>query len=178
MRNCEWCGKSYERRRWSNGKLECLAKFTASRFCSQECHNRSNGAQVKPGPDHHSWIGDAVSTKSGRDRAQRIYPMANCELCHRPGKDRHHRDGNTANNEPRNIQHLCRRCHMQVDGRLQKLLEAADRVREVPRPARPCVVCSRPYKPLRKGRCTSCYFYLRKHGIERPITQNAQATAK
>jgi hypothetical protein len=32
--------------------------------------------------------------------------------------ERHHKDGNPLNNDPGNIDRLCRRCHMVVDGRL------------------------------------------------------------
>ena len=69
------------------------------------------------GPDHYAWKGDAVSPKAGRERAVRRYPMGPCESCGEPGRDRHHVDGNTANNEPGNIEILCRRCHMKRDGR-------------------------------------------------------------
>jgi hypothetical protein len=46
--------------------------------------------------------------------------MRDCDRCGKPGRDRHHRDGNTLNNEPENIECLCRRCHMEIDGRLAR----------------------------------------------------------
>lgn len=34
-----------------------------------------------------------------------------CERCGRPAHDVHHRDGNTRNLDPANLESLCRRCH-------------------------------------------------------------------
>lgn len=74
------------------------------------------------GPTHHAWVGPAVSEKGGRTRALRMYPgQHRCELCQAANAERHHKNGNTANNEPSNIWFLCRRCHMVEDGRLDAL---------------------------------------------------------
>ena len=70
------------------------------------------------GPEHHHWKGEAVSRTSGRNRAERHFISQPCELCGNTKAERHHKDNNTANNEPDNIQFLCRKCHMQEDGRL------------------------------------------------------------
>ena len=65
------------------------------------------------GENHHSWIGDSVSTKGGRTRAIRLYPeIGPCSECGTEPAERHHVDGNTANNDPSNIEILCRVCHM------------------------------------------------------------------
>lgn len=57
--------------------------------------------------------------KAGRKRALKLYPnIGPCDRCNNPRAERHHRDGNTHNNTPDNIQALCRRCHMEADGRL------------------------------------------------------------
>jgi hypothetical protein len=75
------------------------------------------------------WKGDAASVKTGRSRAERIYPDAPtaCDRYGVAGKrlDRHHKDENTLNNERSNISFLCRRCHMTVDGRLNALQASA-----------------------------------------------------
>ena len=48
-----------------------------------------------------------------------MYPtIGPCSHCGNDKAERHHRDGNTANNEPSNIDITCRRCHMSTDGRL------------------------------------------------------------
>ena len=53
-----------------------------------------------------------------------MYPVIGpCVVCGNPKAERHHWDGNTLNNDPENIVILCRRCHMQTDGRLVKILK-------------------------------------------------------
>ena len=78
------------------------------------------------GPSHHAWLGDSVSEKGGRTRALRAYPdIGCCVRCGSQRSERHHRDGNTANNSPENVVALCRKCHMSEDGRLDKFMELA-----------------------------------------------------
>lgn len=36
------------------------------------------------------------------------------------------------------------------------------------KPPRPCINCARPTTTIRRGRCTPCSAYFRRHGIERP----------
>lgn len=72
-------------------------------------------------------IGNAtLSIKAGRKRALRMYPdIGPCTECGASKAERHHRDENTANNTPENIAFLCRRCHMESDGRLVALAALA-----------------------------------------------------
>lgn len=73
------------------------------------------------GPEHPNWVGDAVSVKSGRSRAARAFPVIGaCVKCGNAKAERHHKNGNTADNRPENIEIVCRRCHMEEDGRLAK----------------------------------------------------------
>lgn len=82
--------------------------------------------RIKFGHSHHNWLGDKVTAKSGRSRAQRLYrTIGPCEVCGNEKTERHHIDSNTANNASNNIAILCRRCHMQTDGRLEKLRQLA-----------------------------------------------------
>ena len=77
------------------------------------------------GPEHHHWKGDSIKRVSGRTRAERDYQTKPCELCGNTKAERHHKDNNTANNKPNNIQFLCRKCHMQQDGRLNEFKRIA-----------------------------------------------------
>jgi len=70
------------------------------------------------GDKHPQWTGDAVSEKAGRKRALKLYPVIGPCRCGADKAERHHKDGDTANNVPSNIEPLCRRCHMEEDGRL------------------------------------------------------------
>ncbi len=74
----------------------------------------------QPGEAHPNWKGDDFKGENtGRARAQRMYPeLGICELCRaRPARDRDHKDGDTRNNAPENIQRLCRSCHNKKHGR-------------------------------------------------------------
>lgn len=70
--------------------------------------------------------GPRTTAQGGRAVAQSLVEMRPCEGCGRPGLDRHHIDGDPLNNSPENIVVLCRRCHMEQDGRLER---AAERLR-------------------------------------------------
>lgn len=62
--------------------------------------------------------------EAGRYKARKIYGTMPdlCEKCGNvPPVDRHHKDGNTFNNERSNIEFLCRKCHQFEDGRLEFL---------------------------------------------------------
>lgn len=125
----------------------------------------------KKGELNSQWKGDAVTPTSGRRRARGIYRLSACERCGKPAFDRHHKDGNTLNNDRGNIEILCRRCHMTVDGRLAAFVEAGTSTRGKRKPPTPCVNCGTPAKPLRKGRCNACSLYLMKHGRERVLAE-------
>lgn len=59
----------------------------------------------------------------GREKARRLYPMLGpCEVCGaRPAAERHHKSGDTDDNQRENILLVCRTCHRVVDGRLERL---------------------------------------------------------
>lgn len=70
-----------------------------------------------------NWKGDSVGLKSARARALRWFAGGVCGKCGTRKAERHHKDGNTRNNDKSNIDLLCRRCHMQEDGRLKNFNE-------------------------------------------------------
>ena len=112
-----------------------------------------------------NWKGDNVSPDNKRKRVRRRYALTNCEVCGKPGRDRHHKNANLNDISPGNIIILCRRCHMAIDGRIDKL-------RVIERKKRPplhndCQICGREYRPLRKGRCSRCDDYYRRHGMDK-----------
>jgi hypothetical protein len=105
------------------------------------------------GPDHYAWKGDDAKTSTKRERAQRMYELGPCVKCGEPGVDRHHVDGDTGNNDPSNVEILCRWCHMLTDGRLAAFIAMPRRPKQ---PPKICIDCGQPYKPMRKGRCAAC----------------------
>ena len=72
---------------------------------------------------HPNFKGDNVSMDVGRARARRMYPSRPCEVCGKTKAEHHHKDGNTRNNDLDNIQFLCRRCHMILDGRMANFIK-------------------------------------------------------
>jgi hypothetical protein len=82
--------------------------------------------RIRRGSEHHAWKGDAVTPKGGRTRALRYYKdIGPCSACGAQHAERHHKDGDTANNEPDNIAILCRKCHMEADGRMEEFRDLA-----------------------------------------------------
>jgi hypothetical protein len=109
---------------------------------------------------HYAWRGDDAHPDAKRMRARRKFEIAGrtCEDCgNSPAVDRHHKDGDTGNNDATNIAFLCRRCHMAADGRLDRFRDARGGRRYGPQPAKPCVQCGAEYKPRRRGLCRKCY---------------------
>lgn len=97
----------------------------------QRMNLRKQGVPIpmfrKFGAENPRWKGDAVSAQGGRKRAHALYrtlgPCERCGLDKPKRRERHHKDGNTLNNAPENISVLCCKCHSEIDGRTQKLLD-------------------------------------------------------
>lgn len=110
-----------------------------------------------------------TSANAGRLRAERQYrELGICESCGRhPAHDRHHKDGNTLNNERSNVALLCRKCHAAAHDRAGQM-----RARRLAAPRKPptiCINCGVTHTPTRKGRCQRCADYRYRHGAERPV---------
>ena len=110
--------------------------------CSRSCAVRL-ARRRKPvstfanrGSAHHNWKGDDINEKAGRARALKAFPRQPCEVCGALRVDRHHKDGNTANNAPENIAFLCRRHHMEADGRLERVRKQMRLIQKLSRKGR------------------------------------------
>lgn len=82
------------------------------------------------GPNNVRWSGDTPTLNGGRQRARKLFPGEHlCEIAGCSKKaERHHKDGNTGNNERSNIAFLCHRHHVLEDGRMTRAeLRAAHR---------------------------------------------------
>lgn len=77
------------------------------------------------GENNPNWKGMTGVAQTGRSRAERYHRIKPiCERCKKKKRcERHHKDGNTFNNQPENIANFCRRCHMIVDGRMAKVIK-------------------------------------------------------
>ena len=105
-----------------------------------------------------------LSRSADRQRAVKMYKIGKCEMCDSDATDRHHVDEDTSNNKRSNLLFLCRRCHMEIDGRLEKLAHNTPPIH----PSKKCKVCDELAKPLRKGVCHKCNEYSRRNGKPRP----------
>jgi hypothetical protein len=142
-----------------------------------DCRRANLVRNPRFGEGNVNWKGDAALRQSKRYRVVRAMPdLGPCEECGRPAVDRHHKDGNTGNNDFSNIARLCRSCHMRVDGRTEALIRNAQ-VANAARPPEPCRVCGKPSKPLSKGRCHRCKVYFLRTGRERPDLPDARIPA-
>lgn len=110
---------------WKHAYVKPSAKIPD--FCSKSCRLRYEWREtdlyarmVCTGAENCNWKGDAAKQRSGRSRALRLYPtIGPCRKCGAKKAERHHINGNTLDNSPENIEALCRRCHMDSDGRLE-----------------------------------------------------------
>lgn len=161
-------------REWDRGKMRMWldSAIENTRRLYDDYRTPPTGTERIQGDVHYAWKGDDARTTTKRERAHRRYQPTPCELCGEPGIDRHHRDGDTGNNSPDNVEVLCRRCHMIEDGRLPALIAnqklCAERLRK---PPRLCRICKRmsPPKRMWKDRCHTCHEFWRRNGRDRPF---------
>ena len=133
----------------------------------------NTGSGKVQGERHPFWKGDNARPNTKRGRARLRYALAACELCGAKATDRHHRDDDTGNNAASNVMKLCRRCHMEIDGRLEALKKLSTDRRGVQlKPSRPCGICGDITIPKRlfEHRCHRCNEFWRRNGFERPAT--------
>jgi len=136
---CDWCGKPVKK---------VPAKVMKHVFCGRDCAGkwRSDNYHVeldvreriaeslrgRPNPQfaemsraqigerHPRWNPSSNHRSTGSQRAERAFPAQPCEMCGAEPADRHHRDLNYMNNEPENIQFLCRKHHLRLHAALRR----------------------------------------------------------
>lgn len=93
---CVTCGQIMFRKRYGS-QLEGMGEFTKRKFCSLSCANTRG-----------------VLTRHGYSWRARKHLKHSCEACgwpRKPSLQAHHVDQDITNNEPENIQTLCKTCH-------------------------------------------------------------------
>lgn len=114
LRPCEQCKEVMEPRFWkSAGRREAPYQYTRRRFCSNHCHHEYQRAHSTRKPEAE------VCDQLRHERAREICPKGPCRDCGAPGIMVHHRDLDDTNNDPVNLERLCRFCH----GSLHKRME-------------------------------------------------------
>lgn len=78
---------------------------------------------MRVGEKNPMWGGNNVKKQAGNDRARRLFKnnKCPCEVCNTNKVEIHHKDSNPLNNDVSNISWLCRKHHMEIDGRMEKL---------------------------------------------------------
>lgn len=137
VRVCGWCGQEVSMvpakvRPTNFCSRQCSGKFRQGKpfhtnesrqQIAQALAGRSNPAAAQRlkgmrGEKHPRWKGNAITEHGGRKRAQAMYPSRPCEICGvKPDAvriHRHHKDENTRNNAPDNIQFLCTKHHREA----------------------------------------------------------------
>ena len=136
---CEYCNTKLERKRFPCGDIECLNVFKKRKYCNQKCMQK---AYVQKRD-----LTKQRTARNGRYIAQQVKGNGNCEICgNEYSIDVHHKDQNTSNNIPENLQRLCRSCHM--------LIHRNDN--------RKCNICDAEHKAL--GYCNKHYLRYKKWG--------------
>ena len=116
----------------------------------------------------------------GHEIAQALYPALKCDVCGTEDSwiERHHHDSNEFNNAPDNVLVCCRRCHMVVDGRIDRAVRRALQINQRKRDAAPthCSVCEEQLIPgkIRNGMCKICDQRVRRRlivGHKKPLSK-------
>lgn len=135
VKYCEFCGTLLVRKRFPSG-LEDMGAFRRRKYCNQKCMAAAFDARPSV----------AKLAGSQRYHARKIVPPRPCEICGAENAlDVHHKDHNTANNDPSNLMRICRSCHNKIH-RKRKL----------------CVVCGKPQKG--HGYCAKHLERYKKYG--------------
>lgn len=110
VKQCEWCGTSFERKRTGKRhQLECASNFMRRRFCSISCAAAKQHATEPP------------TAAASRKRAQKSV-SGFCEACGTSADlTIHHVNGDPMDNSPSNMQTLCRQCHAFWHGLLKRI---------------------------------------------------------
>jgi hypothetical protein len=142
-------------------RLRALCVFPAARREEKHIHNlfaenRIRGEWFLPVPEIFAYI--ASRSDNVADAVNGAYGP--CFRCGEESHDRH-REGEL-------VRPVCRRCKMQIDGRTDRLREAAMRPRALS-PAKPCDHCRRSVRVRRHGLCGACGEFLRRTGSPRPL---------
>ncbi len=139
-KSCLACGKPMLRKR-INGILQDRTTFLRGKYCDRSCMAKG---MVKE-----------IVTKAAERQRARKFKSFSCASCGTLQKLQvHHKDRNTSNNDPSNLETMCATCHMKMHH------ANGDIVKRVPKP--PCVICGK--KSYRQSLCNTCLGRKRRYG--------------
>lgn len=95
MKTCVFCGKPLP--------LMNPARLARRKFCDRRCMANSFTGRPPSKP---------LSNAMAHYRSRRLVPPGPCQKCGNPnGTDVHHIDRDWSNNDPSNLERVCKRCH-------------------------------------------------------------------
>ena len=113
LKVCVVCGKGFFVKAY---------RETVFKVCSRKCRTvRRSHSQT--GANNSNWRKESSNYGTGHSRAIATFTLEPCAVCGSEKSERHHIDGDYMNNARSNIRFLCRKHHMQEDGRMAKWLE-------------------------------------------------------
>lgn len=120
--NCRVCGKVYDNpKSLSNHARHHVAGFTEKWLKSKGSTPRKFTPEQKLHMSRVKRKEIVTNEHTSRQRARYDYGNKPCVVCGEDKSEIHHVDGNPFNNSPENIMHLCRKHHMEADGRVENL---------------------------------------------------------
>jgi hypothetical protein len=128
-KTCESCGKEF------------MASRKDVRFCGKGCN--------KKGDKNPQWKGDAVSIKVLHGWVERQLGRPTfCSLCGITGKVDLANISNEYKRDLTDWEWLCRKCHMDKDGRMAVFLSHSNKYNKLPN--RNCGMCGKEFHPSNK----------------------------
>ena len=103
---CDWCGKEIYRTP-KDFKRSKIKKF----FCSVSCHCSWENKNRRCGENAPNWVAGQTVYRRLLKRCGKPEKCAICGIKNKQVLVVHHCDANRKNNDPENLQWLCRNCH-------------------------------------------------------------------
>lgn len=108
------------------------------RFCSKKC---ASSGEYSP-----SWVGDKVGKVQVHTWMKKIMPRPDrCDKCGKRGKVDLANRSNEYKRDKNDWDWLCRKCHMESDGRLEKFLSHSNMHNKLPE--KKCLQCGKTFQP-------------------------------
>lgn len=159
-KKCEQCNCEYQTAR------------NKRRFCSKSC--------AHTGANNPSWKGDKVGVQQVHTWVEkRLGRPDRCSNCETIGKVDLANISQQYKRDLDDWKWLCRRCHMESDGRLEKFLSHSNMHNRIPE--KPCLNCGRLFKPWNHHglycsiSCRTTYVNLHKKDYSKYPSPNPKA---
>lgn len=127
--------------------FQCKEKFTTKeerrKFCTQKCYGNWRSENIK-GEEHPRWTATPISYDYKHRRVTKLYPKKElCENCNKVVPVDLANISGEYKMDLSDWKWLCRRCHMEEDGRNDTLRKYGHASKKYPTPT--CINCSKEF---------------------------------